>query len=637
MTATVVPSGQVSTLGYRTFLTIAGDRSSVPQLVDEQIHSWFTDKGWAGDFLHTGREVRLSPEATGTRTDVVGADGTRTMRLRTTQAGGWITQLTVHLPSSRQREAWLWMDVLAPGGLRPGPPNLIRNLVGVLDTRDGDFQMPAGPVTVDESGVDDLVARLIDPGRRTIAFVAGSGGGVPFGGWAGHVGKIVRNNHGLASTHVLTPGATAMFRTQVGASHAVAPFTVRTFLPRVDITEPDDGVRHRFLTMQRITEAKPGVLANVLKGRAVAYSLALSLPKETIRVDRLLRGRDTAVLLDSLTVQTAPAVELIAEPDVVELPLAETVFEPPPAIAAASAPAPEVVVSEAAISTDTPVGESTIFALLQSAIPGLVGGRSVDEDAVRRLIELAVLGQRAALSRAAIEVQITDLQDQLVDAEVALLEFQEDMAQVTLEQAISELDLLRSEDLVRRLRLRIGASTSPGDAWADQPASDAELVPQDFTDLLGQLAGLDRIRFTGDPSISQSLDEHGFISWAAKAWTALKAVQDYATCRLDGRWNGDLEAYLTSTPAGCVSFPANRFARDETATLKSSSKLCQPRMLPVPSSVASNEVIFMGAHFKIAQWRTVSPRMHLHDDVTGSGLIYVGYIGPHLPGTRSIT
>lgn len=39
----------------------------------------------------------------------------------------------------------------------------------------------------------------------------------------------------------------------------------------------------------------------------------------------------------------------------------------------------------------------------------------------------------------------------------------------------------------------------------------------------------------------------------------------------------------------------------------------------------------MGAHFKIAQFAMIGPRMHYHDDTAQSGRIYVGYIGRHLP------
>ena len=39
----------------------------------------------------------------------------------------------------------------------------------------------------------------------------------------------------------------------------------------------------------------------------------------------------------------------------------------------------------------------------------------------------------------------------------------------------------------------------------------------------------------------------------------------------------------------------------------------------------------MYAHFKIAQYKLVSPRLHYFDDTHRSGKIYVGHLGPHLP------
>ena len=39
----------------------------------------------------------------------------------------------------------------------------------------------------------------------------------------------------------------------------------------------------------------------------------------------------------------------------------------------------------------------------------------------------------------------------------------------------------------------------------------------------------------------------------------------------------------------------------------------------------------MGAHFKITQYRMISPRLHYLDHTAHTGLVYVGYIGRHLP------
>jgi hypothetical protein len=44
---------------------------------------------------------------------------------------------------------------------------------------------------------------------------------------------------------------------------------------------------------------------------------------------------------------------------------------------------------------------------------------------------------------------------------------------------------------------------------------------------------------------------------------------------------------------------------------------------------------FMGAHFKIAQSATISPRVHYLDATTRTKVVYVGYVGPHLPLSTS--
>jgi hypothetical protein len=42
----------------------------------------------------------------------------------------------------------------------------------------------------------------------------------------------------------------------------------------------------------------------------------------------------------------------------------------------------------------------------------------------------------------------------------------------------------------------------------------------------------------------------------------------------------------------------------------------------------------MWAHVKIDN-RDPAPRLHFHDDTRGSGKVYVGYIGPHLPSPKT--
>ncbi|WP_157121010.1 hypothetical protein [Nocardia miyunensis] len=96
-----------------------------------------------------------------------------------------------------------------------------------------------------------------------------------------------------------------------------------------------------------------------------------------------------------------------------------------------------------------------------------------------------------------------------------------------------------------------------------------------------------------------------------------------------------MEAYLSDTPGELHGFPPNKHARDESGDVQKNPKFRSPRLLPVPDSVNARGRIFMGAHFKIAQFAMISPRMHYYDDILRSAKIYIGYIGPHLPSSKT--
>lgn len=41
----------------------------------------------------------------------------------------------------------------------------------------------------------------------------------------------------------------------------------------------------------------------------------------------------------------------------------------------------------------------------------------------------------------------------------------------------------------------------------------------------------------------------------------------------------------------------------------------------------------MQAHLRICSGNTIAPRLHFYDDGPQTGLVYVGYLGPHLRAT----
>lgn len=55
----------------------------------------------------------------------------------------------------------------------------------------------------------------------------------------------------------------------------------------------------------------------------------------------------------------------------------------------------------------------------------------------------------------------------------------------------------------------------------------------------------------------------------------------------------------------------------------------------MPLTVDEAGEVFMGAHFKIAKYKMISPRLHYYNDIRNSGMIYVGYVGRHLPSPQT--
>lgn len=602
-------------LGYRTFVNVAGDPDEVLHRLDEQIYSWARSKRWNADALVDGETVELGPGVAGTLVRLSAQDGSRTTRLETVEASGWTVRLTAHVPGGRDRPPWLWADVESPDGAWVAPPNLVRGLFDVLSVRDGGQELAVGTVRAGEDDVDALVARVLDPDRRTIAFVAGSTEDIPLAPWAAHVTKLTRECSGLASTTVLDPAATRAFNEAVGADLAVQPWTVRTFMPRVVLGSQTDALRHRYLTMQRIIDDPAARIARMLGSRATSVIKELPLPRDAIRIDRAVaKHLDEAVIgrITEVSPEVTAAITEAAEQALIESGSAATPDAEPSLV---------------------PLLRPHVASVLASAVAELVGAVELDVTAAERLVELAARGRQASDQQTAIRARMDQLRAEVDDLSSQLRTSNELLEEERLEHQLTDLDRARADDLVRRLRNRLVSEGA--DSWVGPPAHDDDLAPRDFAELLVRINGLTALVFTGDQGIVMGLDAQDTGRWAVKAWDALCALEDYAAASRDGRCSGDVETYLKDTPSGCRGYSANRHARDEGEDVRNNPRYRRPRELPVPIEVEPTGLVFMGAHFKIAQFGMTSPRLHYHDDTARSGRIYVGYIGPHLPTKQS--
>lgn len=631
-------------LGFRSVLQ-AHDEPRLVESALAEFTTWLASKRYDTEHVGPGRTVDVGAgvQAAIVRDrDEIGSDVLRATLVEKQVTGTWTSVLTVHLNAQGTR-GWLWLDVHKPDDHDwTATPRLARSLVKSIRLRDGRSPLNPFPRKVGYGQVDEVVQAVLDDKRLGLAFVAGSGQFTRNDKWSDTVAFLLDQTVGQANVWILDRDATERFNHLVGRSHSVAFDTVRTFLPGVVPGDALDAQRHRYLTKVSIGTKPSFALRRVLGQRAREQMLSVRLPDFLRSLDQELRRQEDSDLVGELL---GPLVEA-PEPSPELLPTAE----PSSPVVPDDAPGGTlVVISDLELSetVDVAVGDRTVFDestvgvvaqpglaalsaqdLLRDLL-GVVHPDDLDLDQVRQWVEA---GRRAETVGQRLQARLDALHDQVEAAE-----FDRDLAREELESAVQEQIVIdeeraTAERRLRHLQLKVASSGDASAAWGDPEINMLDLRPDSFAELLERLVDLPTVSFTGDAEICRSLDKHGQSKgWANKAWDALLSLHDFVRVRTGEGFAGDVDEYLQRTPAGCRSFSANRHAQKESETVENTPKFRNPRVLPVPVAVDASAQIFMGSHYKVANFARVSPRIHYLDDTARTGRAYVGYIGPHLP------
>ncbi|MEV6868793.1 hypothetical protein AB0M44_48475 [Streptosporangium subroseum] len=125
-------------------------------------------------------------------------------------------------------------------------------------------------------------------------------------------------------------------------------------------------------------------------------------------------------------------------------------------------------------------------------------------------------------------------------------------------------------------------------------------------------------------------------TWAAKAWDALRALDDFAKARSRGEFAGGFYDWCAHGSPGRFTIPTGMLSMRESKTVASRHKFSAPRTFAVPPEVNPIGQVLMEAHIKLRPVGYPAPRMYFHDDSGGAtGKIWIGYLGDHLPNTRT--
>lgn len=625
-------------LGFRSLFRT----HDTPDLIDVtrvELVTWLKHKRYDSSLRFGPEPVEIGRDVRGSMQHHTDESGSRTMRARiveNTSAGTWTSELTVHNSPTGNR-GWVWLDIHRPD--RHGwtaTPRLARQLVRALPARDGAHLLKAHPRVVRDPDVEKVVAALVDPARRGLAFVAGTLYAADIAPWRDTVESLLDDTEGIANAWVLSPSATDRFNYLVQPAHQVSEGSVRTFLPGVDIGNALDAERHRYLTRHSLEREPSRALRRLFGQRAREQMIATRLPDVLRDLDRILRQDIDSGLLDGLTAtprEPAPVVR----PQPVPTPRQPEVLDEPECPTQVAEP--EVVEPELTEPQPQPVAEPVPALLgqyLATVLHAVLGTEEITLENLGRLEVLARTGQRADATKQRISARLTELQDSVDNAGLERDLALEELAIEQRERADAEEDRAAAERQLRYVRKQLVVVGRADTAWTEPELDIRDIRPDTFVDLLERLAELEHVTFTGDDGITLDLDKHGNSrSWAGKTWDALLALDDYAWISLTEGFAGDVTAYLADTPAACRTFSGNRHASTESGDVQRNPKLRTPRELPVPAEIDLSGRAFMGAHFKIAQSATISPRMHYLDATARTQAIYVGYIGPHLPLSMS--
>ncbi len=272
------------------------------------------------DSLAWNQQVQIAEDVSAALIRRERDDGTVDMRFRLTERKSvetWSTKLTVHAPADPLAKAWIWLDVDAPVDANSdrrrwtGTPGLASNLVDVLEARDGDARLASQPAVVRADDVEDLAVMICgsqEAQRRGLMFVAASANDstMSFGAWRDHAQQVLRHTTGLASSFILDPEATTELRGALGRTHAVEPWTIRTFRPDADPADESDALRHRVLSTGRLASDDPAYLARLLGWRAREAALDTPLQSSALRLERDLDRAYDEMLMQSAFTKVMP-------------------------------------------------------------------------------------------------------------------------------------------------------------------------------------------------------------------------------------------------------------------------------------------------------------------------------------------
>lgn len=605
------------TLDYRAYMSCGAGDGWLPtvtaQLGDWLRHKKRLDLDLTSDIVHTEHNLdfRLNYHSSAR-----GQSLRALLEERNPNAGTWRTELISHDGRGSDPD-FVSLVVSNTSRTRADVPILARYLVQSLPLGDGSVEFLDKPQVFRAGDVDRLIDLLCDEDRHGLVFVAGTTArDLPFEAFTEKVGVWTRQVHGLAQVVVLDPAATSALDSAFG-EHGAKPWAIRTYFPGVDPASPVDARRHRILGTTFLAEKGDARVTRLLGQVARTQANARVEPPGLVRVIRDYRRLENSSLIARLAPESARA------PRDMSVRRADA-LQPVPA------PTPSPIEQESVSD------EAAAYLAQIELTKAILGVSTLDEPQLTAIAHAAGREQVDPVALTAAGEKIESLQNEIERLEDTLREATKALDETQLDLAVERESLDRALAAEKWLRRELTSAGKYEIAHSQLTAADRKVYPESLAALVDALAALadHPIVFTGDRAKVEDVDQSdGFQQAVQTCWNACLALADYVRARAEGHCEGGVDYYLRHTPEGYESFAPGKHAKRETAATM--QQFGDSRIFPVPDHIDQSGRVTMEAHFRLAQIGMTSPRMYYHDDVLKSGRIYIGYIGRHLPNTKT--
>ena len=603
----------------------------------------------------------------------------------------WTTRLYAMTATKESRyHQVIWVEVIPPASSEEPArrPNLVVDLVKSYDIHESGVSISDSVQDiVDEEQVDQLTDWIFNQQRRVAIVVA-----APISDesdceahhqWREVLKTLTDDSCGCASYFLLKPEVYDYFCQCVG-SLKMDKGCLRTYLPQVNPGDDLDFKRHRILTSSTLYHGLDGEtkkfrreLSRIIAQTPCSYIWEKGLDGELKSAQDVLNKQRIHVP----TFPTTPVVEALPdEPHDQKLKGAaananqEAVIEKKPQTFQ-ERPSMQVLQTRATRTVRArPIGGrevpwvNPLIALIRRFAPyfnpktheDLKGGVEALSDGINRIDEqyneLAASTRRLKqehleernklqIAQETGEVLLEQAREELSE-QIRLVEQEKDrFEEQEIERSYERDERRQLEAENRKLKWQVShPQQSPHDfvdteQYLDEPPADMATL-FDWMTADGLYPEVRKyVEFTDPDRMQDAIlilnEKDEKTRFAEEFWRFILVLRDYMRAVEAGDFSGCVHDFLDKSIDGYRTCSQMRHAKTESESVRTRSEWREKRTFVVPREVNPRGEVEMFAHFRMSHRDTNDPRMHYFPDTVHTHKVYIGYIGPHLPNTKT--